>query len=70
MVESVTVDLEGMEIGDSVGLADLDIAKNDTIELLIEADSQLTSSSREPQKHPMRMRKAISARSCNGGEGG
>jgi large subunit ribosomal protein L25 len=43
MVESVTVDLEGMEIGDSVSLADLDIAKNDAIELLIEADSPVVN---------------------------
>ena len=43
MVESVTVDLEGVEIGDSVSLADLDIAKNDAIELLIEADSPVVN---------------------------
>ncbi len=43
MIETVTVDLEGMGIGDSVTIADLDIAKNDAIELLIELDSPVVN---------------------------
>ena len=43
MVETVHIDLEGMEIGDSTCLADLDISKNEAIELLIEEDSAVVN---------------------------
>ena len=60
MIETVTVDLEGMGIGDSVTIADLDIAKNDAIELLIELDSPVVNivDQRVSTKRPAMLKRA------------
>lgn len=41
LIEKVTIDLEGMELGASVKIEDLDIAKNEHIKLLIPEDTMI-----------------------------
>ena len=43
MVEKIEIDLEGMSTGDSIKVCDLDIAKNDDIEILTDLDSLVVS---------------------------
>lgn len=43
LIDKIEIDLEGMELGDTVRVKDLDIAKNDNIELMTELDEVILS---------------------------
>lgn len=43
LTETIEIDIEGLKIGDSIRISDLEIAKNPNIEILIPLDSMLIS---------------------------